>query len=59
MAFGILSNVSSRGPPFCFVGPPLPKFQSQFIVFELTLMNFFERFLGPSSLEWPEAHLIR
>ncbi len=55
MAFGILFDASPRGLPFCFVVSPLPKFQSQFVVFDLTLMNFLERFLGPSSLEWPSA----
>jgi hypothetical protein len=58
MAFGILFDVSHRGLLFCFVVPPLPKFQSQFVIFDLTLMKFFKRFLGPSSLEWPEAPLI-
>ncbi len=38
--------------------PSLLVFHNQFVVFYLTLMNFFEKFLGLSSLECLETFLV-
>lgn len=51
-------NVSLDASFFRSLFPCLPSFQSQFVVFYLTLMGVFWKLLGPSSLECFKTPLI-
>ncbi len=58
IALRILSQCFAQRPFLFCVSLPLPSFCHQLVFFNSTLMQVFERLLGPSFFEFPEVPLV-